>query len=108
MQVNIDGTQFDVLDQGGGPALVLLHGFPLAKETWDAQAASLAARARIVRFDLRGLGATTATPGPYLMKQLAGDVAEILAALDIERATLIGHSLGGYVALAFFRMFAER
>jgi len=108
MLVNIDGARFDVLDQGGGSALVLLHGFPLAKETWDAQAAGLAARARVVRFDLRGLGSTTATPGPYLMEQLAGDVVEVLDALDIERATVVGHSLGGYVAFAFFRMFAER
>ena len=108
MRVNVDGAEFDIVDRGTGPALVLLHGFPLAKETWDAQAEALATRARVVRFDLRGLGKTAATPGPYLMEQLAGDVAEILDALDIERATLVGHSLGGYVALAFFRMFAER
>lgn len=108
MRLNIDGAQFDVLDQGDGPACLLLHGFPLAKETWDAQAAALSLRARVVRFDLRGLGTTSATPGPYLMEALAGDVLEILDALGIERATLIGHSLGGYVALAFFRMFAER
>jgi len=108
MRLTIDGAQFEVLDQGKGPACLLLHGFPLAKETWDAQAVALSAGARVVRFDLRGLGATTATPGPYLMETLAGDALEILDALAIERATLIGHSLGGYVALAFFRMFAER
>lgn len=108
VRLTIDGAEFDVLDQGDGPACLLLHGFPLAKETWDAQAAALSARARVVRFDLRGLGTTTATPGPYLMETLAGDVLEILDALGIERATVIGHSLGGYVALAFFRMFAER
>jgi pimeloyl-ACP methyl ester carboxylesterase len=108
MRLTIDGAEFDVRDEGRGPAVVLLHGFPLAKETWDAQAAALRSRARVIRFDLRGLGTTTATPGPYLMEQLAGDVAEILDALDIERAALVGHSLGGYVAFAFFRMFAER
>ncbi len=108
MQLTIDGAKFEVLDAGRGPAIVLLHGFPLAKETWDEQAQTLAAQARIVRFDLRGLGATTVTGGPYLMEQLAGDVAEILDALGIERAAIVGHSLGGYVALAFFRMFAER
>jgi pimeloyl-ACP methyl ester carboxylesterase len=86
----------------------LLHGFPLSKELWDAQAAALEASARVIRFDLRGLGSTTVTAGPYLMEQLAGDVADILDALDVERAVLAGHSLGGYVALAFFRMFAER
>ena len=108
MRLTIDGAEFDVRDEGSGPAIVLLHGFPLAHRTWDAQAEALRSHARVVRFDLRGLGTTTATPGPYLMEQLAGDVVEILDALDIERAVLVGHSLGGYVALAFFRMFAER
>jgi pimeloyl-ACP methyl ester carboxylesterase len=108
MLIATDGAEFDVRDEGRGPALVLLHGFPLAKEIWDAQAAALAGVARIVRFDLRGLGSTTVTPGPYLMEQLAGDLVEILDALQIERAVIAGHSLGGYVALAFFRMFSER
>jgi 3-oxoadipate enol-lactonase len=108
MRLRIDGADFEVLDEGRGPVLVLLHGFPLAQQTWDAQAAALRGRARVVRFDLRGLGSTNATPGPYLMEQLAGDVAAILDALDLERAVLVGHSLGGYVAFAFYRMFAER
>lgn len=108
MQTVIDGASFDVRDEGSGTPIVLLHGFPLAKETWDAQAVALATRARVIRFDLRGLGTTTATGGPYLMEQLAGDVAGILDALDLDRATIVGHSFGGYVALAFYRLFAER
>jgi pimeloyl-ACP methyl ester carboxylesterase len=108
MQLTLEGTRFDVLDEGAGPAIVLLHGFPLSKETWDAQAAALRQRARVVRFDLRGLGASGVPPGPYLMESLAGDVAAVLDALQIERAVVAGHSLGGYVALAFYRMFAER
>jgi pimeloyl-ACP methyl ester carboxylesterase len=108
VRIQLDGAQFEVLDEGCGPALVLLHGFPLSKETWDEQAAALAPLARVIRFDLRGLGTTTATPGPYLMEQLAGDLLEVLDALGVERAVVAGHSLGGYVALAFYRMFAER
>jgi pimeloyl-ACP methyl ester carboxylesterase len=108
MLIHTDGAEFDVRDEGRGPALVLLHGFPLSKEIWDAQASALAGDARVIRFDLRGLGSTTVTPGPYLMEQLAGDLSEILDALHIEKAVIAGHSLGGYVALAFFRMFAER
>jgi pimeloyl-ACP methyl ester carboxylesterase len=108
MHLDIDGARFDVLDEGTGPAIVLLHGFPLAKETWNAQAAQLRSNARVVRFDLRGLGATSVTPGPYLMESLASDVAAVLDALGIERAIVAGHSLGGYVAFAFYRLFAER
>ena len=58
--------------------------------------------------DLRGMGASSVVDGPYLMESLAGDVAAVLDALGIERATLVGHSLGGYVALAFARMYVER
>jgi pimeloyl-ACP methyl ester carboxylesterase len=108
MQLTLDGARFEVLDEGAGPAIVLLHGFPLAKETWDAQAAVLRSRARVVRFDLRGLGSSGVTPGPYLMESLAADVAAVLDALRIDRVILAGHSLGGYVAFAFYRMFAER
>ncbi|HMD01318.1 MAG TPA: alpha/beta hydrolase, partial [Candidatus Baltobacteraceae bacterium] len=108
MRLGIDGTEFEVRDEGRGTAVVLLHGFPLAMETWDAQAAALAANARVVRLDLRGLGRSGVTPGPYLLEQVAGDVAGVLDALGIERAVIVGHSLGGYVAFAFYRMFAER
>jgi pimeloyl-ACP methyl ester carboxylesterase len=108
MELRLDDVRVDVLDEGSGPAIVLLHGFPLAKETWDAQARVLSTRARVVRFDLRGLGRSSVPPGPYLMETVAGDVAGVLDALGIARAAVVGHSLGGYVAFAFYRMFAER
>ena len=101
-------AHFEVTDDGRGPAVVLLHGFPLAMETWDAHAIALSSRARVVRMDLRGLGNSSVTTGPYLMESLAGDLADVLDALEVERATIVGHSLGGYVAFAFYRMFAER
>jgi len=108
MQLTIDDARFDVLDEGRGTALVLLHGFPIAKESWNVQATMLAAYARVIRIDLRGLGASSVTAGPYLMESLASDVAGVLDALGIGRAIVVGHSLGGYVAFAFFRLFAER
>ncbi len=108
MRIALESATFDVLDEGRGPALILLHAFPLAKEVWDAQAAALAARARVVRPDLRGLGRSGVTAGPVLVESLAGDVASLLDALGIERAVIVGHSLGAYVAFAFWRLFAER
>jgi len=108
MILTFDGVRLAVRDEGRGPAIVLVHGFPLAKETWDAQVRMLARRARVVSFDLRGLGGSSVPPGPYLMETLAGDLAALLDGLEIDRAAIVGHSLGGYVAFAFYRMFAER
>jgi 3-oxoadipate enol-lactonase/4-carboxymuconolactone decarboxylase len=109
MRLQIDEATLDVLDEGrGGPALLMLHPFPLSKEVWNEPAAALAARARVIRLDLRGCGASSAPPGPYLMEALAGDVASVLDALGVERAVVVGNSLGVMVALAFYRMFAER
>jgi len=104
-----DGARIDVsVDGFDGNALVMIHGFPVTREIWDAQAQALATTHRVVRPDLRGMGASSVPDGPYLMETLASDIAAALDALAIERAALVGHSLGGYVALAFARMYTER
>jgi 3-oxoadipate enol-lactonase len=108
MQVLNNDARIDVRIEGSGSCVVLIHGFPLTKQMWDDQIAALAPHARVVAIDLRGMGDSSVTPGPYLMETLAGDVAAVLDALDVRRATLIGHSLGGYVSLAFARMYVER
>jgi 3-oxoadipate enol-lactonase len=104
-----DGTCIDVLVDGAdGDAVVLIHGFPLTRDIWDAQSGPLARMHRVLRPDLRGMGASSVPDGPYLMEVLASDVATALDTCGIERAAFVGHSLGGYVALAFVRMFSER
>ncbi|HEY1976765.1 MAG TPA: alpha/beta hydrolase [Candidatus Baltobacteraceae bacterium] len=104
-----DGARIDVrVDGSDGDAVVMIHGFPLTRDIWDAQAKALARTHRVVLPDLRGMGASSVPDGPYLMETLASDVAAALDALAIERAALVGHSLGGYVALAFARMYTER
>ena len=108
MLVTIDGRRIGYDDSGGsGVPLVLLHGFPLDRTVWDQQLPALAGT-RVIRIDLRGCGESEPSDGPALMEVLAGDVAGVLDALNVERAAFAGHSIGGYVALAFFRMFAER
>jgi len=104
-----DGARIDVrVDGSDGSAVVMIHGFPLTREIWNAQAEALARTHRVVRPDLRGMGASSVPDGPYLMETLASDVAATLDALAVERAALVGHSVGGYVALAFARMYTER
>lgn len=110
MQVLGDGgAAIDVRVEGSGvQTIVLLAGFPLSREIWNAAVARLSPTYRVVLPDLRGMGASTVSDGPYLMESLAADVAAVLDALGCERASVAGHSAGGYVALAFARMFTER
>jgi 3-oxoadipate enol-lactonase len=105
-----DGTRIDASVDGceRDPAVVLIHGFPFTRAVWDAQVGALARTSCVLRPDLRGAGKSSAPEGPYLMELLAADVAALLDARGIARAALIGHSMGGYVALAFARMFTER
>jgi 3-oxoadipate enol-lactonase len=104
-----DGARIDVrVDGADGVSIVMIAGFPLAREIWDLQADALSRAHRTIRPDLRGVGKSSAPGGPYLMETLAADVAAVLDAFGIERAAIVGHSLGGYIGLAFARMFTER
>jgi pimeloyl-ACP methyl ester carboxylesterase len=105
-----DGTRIHarVNERQHVDAVVLIHGFPFSESIWDAQADALARDACVVCPDLRGAGKSGESAGPYLMETLAADIALLLDALGIERASIAGHSMGGYVALAFARMFTER
>lgn len=104
-----DGARIDVrIDGSNGDPIVLISGFPLTRDIWNLQAEALSRTHRTIRPDLRGTGKSSVPEGPYLMEVLASDVAVALDALGIERTAIAGHSLGGYVALAFARMFAER
>ncbi|MDQ2873065.1 MAG: alpha/beta hydrolase [Candidatus Eremiobacteraeota bacterium] len=108
MRVTVDDAAFEVQDEGRGDAIVLLHGFPLTHAIWTEQVAALRARARILALDLRGMGNSSVTAGPYLIESLAGDLAAVLDSLHVKNVTIVGHSLGGYVAMAFCRMYVER
>lgn len=93
---------------GKGSPLVLLHGFPFNRTLWHDQVEALGGRYRTICVDLRGHGETTATNTPATMEEMAGDVAALLDELQIKRVVLGGLSMGGYVALAFYRRFPER
>lgn len=77
--------------------LVLVHGILADHRVWDAVAQQLCTRYRIIRYDLRGHGGSSAPRGPYTMEQLADDVRALLDALGIRRAHLAGTSLGGMI-----------
>ena len=85
-------------DVGAGPTVVLVHGWSLSSAVFEEEIAALATGHRVIAPDLRGHGRSG--PGPFSLTDLAGDLAELLESLEIERAVLVGWSLGAHVALA--------
>jgi 3-oxoadipate enol-lactonase len=88
-------------ETGEGAPMVLVHGFPLDHTIWDPVVPLLEPHARLILPDLRGHGRSPAPGGVYDMRTMADDLLSLIDALQIERVTLIGHSMGGYVSLAF-------
>lgn len=95
-------------DRGKGMPVVLLHGYPLDHTIWNRVASRLESKARIIAPDLRGHGLSEAPQGVYTMHQMASDVAALLDNLQIQQAVLVGHSMGGYISLAFAQAFPDR
>ena len=96
-------------DDGPGPAVVLLHGFPLSRVMWAEQTGSIGATYRVIAPDLRGHGESPAPEGVYTIDEMADDVVETLDSLHIREPIVLGGlSLGGYVALSLVTRFPQR
>lgn len=95
-------------DAGAGYPVVLIHGYPFNRSLWNEQVAALSNSYRVIAPDLRGFGETAASEGPATMNRMAQDVAHLLDHLEIARAVIGGLSMGGYVALAFYKQFPSR
>lgn len=108
MEATINGVKISYEDQGQGPAVLLVHAFPLSGEMWQQQVFALSRQYRIIVPDMRGFGNSDVPPGPYPMETFADDVAGLLDTLGIEKVVLGGLSMGGYISLAFVRRHAAR
>ena len=93
---------------GRGAPLVLIHGFPLDHTIWDEVVPLLQDEFDLILPDLRGFGESDAVDSPYTMTDLADDIASLLDHIGLESALLAGHSMGGYVALAFADAYPHR
>jgi 3-oxoadipate enol-lactonase len=105
---NVNGIDIAYERQGQGSPLVLLHGYPLDHSIWHETARLLGTTFDVILPDLRGFGQSSFTAQEYGMSDLAGDIAGLLDQLGLERAIIAGHSMGGYVALAFAHAYPER
>ncbi len=107
MRHDVGGVSLAVDARGDGPALLLLHGFPLDRTMWAHQVGTLA-RWRRIAPDFRGAGASDAPDGGYAISVWADDVVRLLDRLGVERAVVAGLSMGGYVAFELWRRCRER
>jgi pimeloyl-ACP methyl ester carboxylesterase len=95
-------------EQGQGIPVILLHGFPFDHSIWQPVVPLLEGHARLIMPDLRGFGQSPVTEGVYTMRLLAEDVACFMDKLELEKAVLVGHSMGGYISLAFAQAYPGR
>ena len=106
--INVNGIRLAYERRGTGVPLVLLHGYPLDHHLWDAVVPLLEDRFEVILPDLRGFGESSTVDSFYAMEDIASDIAGLLDHLEIQEAAIVGHSMGGYVALAFARLYPDR
>ena len=108
MKTVVNGIEIAFDDEGSGTPVVLLHGYPFNRTMWREQVAALKPKHRVITPDLRGHGESTVTPGVATMEDMANDVAALLESLDVSVPAIGGLSMGGYVSLAFARLFPSQ
>jgi pimeloyl-ACP methyl ester carboxylesterase len=96
-------------DEGPGPVVLLLHGFPLSRAMWVDQLSAIGSIYRVIAPDLRGHGESPVPEGVYTMDAMADDVVELLETLEISGPVVVGGlSMGGYVALSLAARYPTR
>src|SRR5258706_11988645 len=98
MELDLQGLKINYSEAGppSGVAVVLIHGFPFSQAMWDEQVRLLKSRFRVVTYDLRGHGQTSAGDGQYMLEFFVDDLIGLLDDLKIEKAVICGLSMGGY------------
>jgi len=97
MKVRTNSIEINYTLEGEGPVVTMSHALGTSLALWDEQAKALHGRYRVLRFDTRGHGGSSAPSGPYSLDQLAADVAGLLAGLGITETHFVGISMGGMI-----------
>jgi pimeloyl-ACP methyl ester carboxylesterase len=107
-EIELHGHRVIYRTAGSGPPVVLIHGMLNSSRHWEAVALRLAEDYTVIAPDLIGHGDSTTPRGDYSLGAHAASIRDLMAAIGVERATLVGHSLGGGVAMVFFWQFPQR
>jgi pimeloyl-ACP methyl ester carboxylesterase len=107
-QIELHGHPVTYHHVGEGPAVVLIHGITSSSRTWRSVIPRLAEQHTVVAPDLLGHGKSAKPRGDYSLGAYASGIRDLLVALGVHRATVVGHSLGGGVAMQFAYQFPER
>ena len=107
-ELELHGHHVSYRRAGSGPALLLLHGITDSSATWEGVAPSLTEHFTLIAPDLLGHGESATPRGDYSLGAHASGARDVLTALGIERVTVVGHSLGGGIAMQFAYQFPER
>src|SRR3954452_15367231 len=107
-ELELHGQRVSYRTGGSGPALLLLHGIANSSDTWSAAAPLLSDRFTVIAPDLLGHGESATPRGDYSLGAHASGARDIATALGHERVTVVGHSLGGGIAMQFAYQFPER
>lgn len=105
MKVSYQEKQLFYTDEGSGPVVVLLHGFLENHKMWGTVTNHLKLTHRLIKVDLPGHGKSEVLEQENTMQAMADAVAHLLKQLKINTVALVGHSMGGYVALAFAKAY---
>ncbi|SOD70477.1 pimeloyl-ACP methyl ester carboxylesterase [Jatrophihabitans sp. GAS493] len=106
--VSLHGHDLAYLDSGTGPNLLLVHGLLSSNRTWAGVIDDLDDEYRLIAPDLFGHGTSAKPRGDYSLGAHAATLRDLIDRLDIDRVTLVGHSLGGGIAMQFCYLFPER
>jgi pimeloyl-ACP methyl ester carboxylesterase len=107
-ELTLHGHRVTYRTAGEGPPLLLLHGVTTSSQTWESVAPRLSEQFTLIAPDLLGHGASAAPRGDYSLGAHASGARDVLTALGHDRVTVVGHSLGGGVAMQFAYQFPER
>jgi pimeloyl-ACP methyl ester carboxylesterase len=107
-QLELHGHRVIYRIAGSGPPVVLIHGMVNSSRHWETVALRLADDYTVIAPDLIGHGDSATPRGDYSLGAHAASIRDLLAVIGVERATIVGHSLGGGVAMQFFYQFPQR